>query len=109
MAHQTFTLPVMTLACFLSCLALGVTTRVPSHAQRAAHAAAEDTFSMTPRQYWRGPYGEPPRFALTADVTGEGRADMISVGPPDDTRIEVARTSALGKSAPSFVASDGLG
>ena len=59
--------------------------------------AAPDTFGMTPPQFWRTAFGSGPWKALAGDADGDGLADLIAIGPDDDSNIEVARTDRLGK------------
>src|ERR1044072_924546 len=64
---------------------------------------------MTPQQFWRPPFGLSPWTPLAGDADGDGRADLLAIGPGGETRIELARTSALGKPVPSNVAREGFG
>ena len=64
---------------------------------------------MTGPQFWRTPFGESPWIPLAGDADGDGHADLIAVGPEGESRVEIARTSALGKPFGSNIARKSLG
>lgn len=70
---------------------------------------AVDTYGITPQQFWRTAFGIGSWIPLAGDANGDGRADLLAIGPGPETRIELARTSDLGKSVPSNVARDSFG
>lgn len=64
---------------------------------------------MTPQQFWHTPYGIDDWTPLVGDADGDGHADLIALSPGADTRIEMARTSPLGKPILNAVALRGFG
>jgi len=68
-----------------------------------------DTFAMTPSQFWRTAFGENPWHALAGDADGDGHADLLAIGPGDESRVEMARTSPFGKATNSNVARNSMG
>lgn len=71
--------------------------------------ARADSFAMTPPQFWRSAFGSSPWIALAGDVNADGLADLIAVGPNDDSNIEVTPTDVLGKVNPSRRVHDSIG
>jgi hypothetical protein len=74
--------------------------------------AASDTFGITPPQFWRtafGANGVNSWRALSGDADGDGRGDLLAVGPPGDSRIEMVQTSPFGKPYEQNNAHPGLG
>ena len=81
----------------------------PSQQPSQNQTPTSDTFSMTGPQFWRTPFGESPWIPLAGDADGDGHADLIAVGPEGESRVEIARTSALGKPFGSNIARKSLG
>ncbi|RYG35387.1 hypothetical protein EON81_12855, partial [bacterium] len=52
---------------------------------------------MTPAQFWRASFGSDPWTSLAGDADGDGRADLLALGPSGESGIEIVRTSAMGK------------
>jgi len=70
---------------------------------------APDTFGMTPPQFWRTAFGKSPWIPLAGDADGDGHADLLMIGPDGDSRIEISRTSPIGKPFVSSVARNTMG
>jgi hypothetical protein len=53
--------------------------------------------SMTPQQFWAGPWATAPRMPMAADLDGDRRADLLSLWPDGEGVIDYVPTSGMGK------------
>ncbi|MGV3614217.1 MAG: hypothetical protein ACO1SV_02675 [Fimbriimonas sp.] len=67
---------------------------------------------MTPPQFWRTAFGSSginSWRALAGDADGDGRGDLLAVGPPGESSVSLAQTSPFGKPLPDNSAHATLG
>lgn len=72
-------------------------------------ASTPTGFGMSPPQFWRSPFGQSPWTPLAGDADGDGRADLLAIGPAGESRIEIAKTAPIGKPYLSNVARNSMG
>lgn len=64
---------------------------------------------MSPARFWAGGFAAAPRIPLVGDADGDGRADLLVIYPPGEGIVDLARTSASGKSRFPLQARTGFG